>query len=77
MLARVEVRDSGIGIPSDKLTEVFKGFVQADGSTTRRHEGAGLGLSIAHGCVAHMGGELQVASQVGKGSTFWFEIPTG
>lgn len=72
---RVDVADTGIGIPTERLYAIFQGFVQADGSSTRRHEGAGLGLTIAHRLVTRMGGELRVSSQVGKGSTFWCEIP--
>ena len=72
---RVEVKDTGIGIPASRLKAVFEGFVQADGSSTRRHEGAGLGLTIAQRLVGRMGGHLEVASEVGRGSTFWFEVP--
>jgi len=72
---RVDVVDTGIGIPPERLEAVFQGFVQADGSSTRRHEGVGLGLTIAHRLVARMGGALQVVSRPGQGSTFWFEIP--
>jgi len=72
---RVDVSDTGIGIPGERLDAIFQGFVQADGSSTRRHEGAGLGLTIAHRLVTRMGGELRVSSQPGKGSTFWCEIP--
>lgn len=72
---RVEVKDTGIGIPPDRLRAVFQGFVQADGSSTRRHEGAGLGLAIAQRVVTRMGGALGVASEPGRGSAFWFEVP--
>lgn len=72
---RVDVVDTGIGIPPERLEAVFQGFVQADSSSTRRHEGAGLGLTIAHRLVARMGGALQVVSRPGQGSRFWFEIP--
>ncbi len=72
---RIEVTDTGIGIPAHRQGAVFEDFVQADGSYTRRHEGAGLGLSIAHRLVSKMGGELQLFSEEGAGSTFWFVLP--
>jgi PAS domain S-box-containing protein len=71
---RFEVRDSGIGIPADKLDHIFESFHQADGSTTRRYGGTGLGLSIASGIVSMMGGELGVESEEGRGSTFHFTV---
>ncbi|MDP2958520.1 MAG: histidine kinase N-terminal 7TM domain-containing protein [Longimicrobiales bacterium] len=72
---RVEVKDTGIGIPAGRLEAVFEGFVQADSSSTRRHQGAGLGLTIAQRLVVRMGGHLEVVSEEGRGSTFWFEVP--
>jgi len=68
------VRDTGIGIPTDKLDHIFKAFAQADASTTRRFGGTGLGLAICTRLVSAMGGQLQVRSEVGHGSEFYFTI---
>ena len=72
------VRDSGPGIPPDKLQVVFERFVQADAENNRnrRYEGTGLGLSIAQSNVELLGGRIWVDSELGRGSTFWFSIPT-
>ncbi|MBS1658842.1 MAG: response regulator [Bacteroidetes bacterium] len=69
------VSDTGIGIPQDKLQDVFKSFVQASSSTTRQYGGTGLGLSISKQLVELQGGNISVQSMPGEGTTFTFEIP--
>jgi len=71
---RVEVTDTGIGIPAEKLSTIWGSFEQADLSTTRKFGGTGLGLSISKHLVDAMNGKIAVASAVGEGATFWFDL---
>jgi PAS domain S-box-containing protein len=73
-LLRFSVRDTGIGIPEDKLGMVFDKFSQVEVSTTRRFGGTGLGLAISRQLVEMMGGHLEVKSEFGEGSEFWFTL---
>jgi two-component system sensor histidine kinase RpfC len=74
-LIRLEVQDTGIGIAPEKQSAIFEAFRQADDSITRLYGGTGLGTTIAKHLVNQMGGRIGLNSQLGKGSTFWVELP--
>ncbi len=75
VLLQFSVRDTGIGIPADKVDAIFDKFTQADSSITRKYGGSGLGLTISKNLVTLMGGRIWVESEVGKGATFHFTAP--
>jgi len=71
----IRVADSGIGIPQDRVEEIFESFRQVDGGVTRRHGGTGLGLAICRNLARAMGGDVTVVSTLGAGSTFTLTLP--
>lgn len=72
---RFEVRDTGIGIPADRLSHMFEAFTQVDASTTRRYGGTGIGLSICRRLAQAMSGDITASSELGRGSTFVLDLP--
>jgi PAS domain S-box-containing protein len=72
---RISVIDTGEGIPPEHLERLFQRFSQAELSINRTHGGTGLGLAISKGIIELMGGQIGVETELGKGSTFWFEVP--
>jgi PAS domain S-box-containing protein len=72
----LEVADTGIGIPADKLETIFEAFQQAEAGTARKYGGTGLGLTIARALCRLLGGDLTVASQLGEGTTFQVRLPS-
>ena len=76
-IVRIDVSDTGIGIPADKQRLVFERFTQENMSTVRRYGGSGLGLSLVKDLVAMLGGTVELESAPGQGSTFTVRLPEG
>jgi signal transduction histidine kinase len=72
----IRVRDTGMGIPDDRLRSIFEPFVQAGRALNRTHEGVGLGLAISRDLARAMGGDITVESEVGRGSVFTVTLPS-
>jgi hypothetical protein len=72
---RFQVRDTGIGMPPGAATYIFEPFQQVDGTDKRKYKGTGLGLAITKRLVEHLGGSVEVVSELGKGSTFSITLP--
>jgi signal transduction histidine kinase len=72
---RLSVRDTGIGIPPERIPELFQPFHQLDGTSTRQYGGTGLGLALVKRILDAHGSQARVESKPGEGSTFWFDLP--
>ena len=73
--AVITIRDTGVGIPPDRLKDVFELFAQGDTSSTRRYSGLGMGLALVERCVRLLGGDITVDSRPGVGSEFRVQLP--
>lgn len=71
---RMEVKDTGIGVPKGKQSDIFSSFNQLDSKVSRQYSGVGLGLSISQGILAMMGSKIHLESEFAEGSTFWFDL---